>query len=416
MIIRSSCSATGDCSAQMQAALTACHAVHACAIQFAPPRATFHLEQTVAVTASRVDGLTLNGNGATFVLDGHAPFIYAANCTNVTLANFTLTAARPSFTYGVVRSSTERQRVNLSVDMNVFGFGPSAGGASDWRRSVDCLHQVDPHPPFAPTVNGIDWIYRATSTAGPALAVDVDRGTSTVAFADRSFELRVGDGVVLRHSLEFSHPHFDAIVVDRCAGVAVRNVEIQSSVGMALLAHDCTDVDLVGVVTRPSKAAPQLAANADFIHIASCRGTVRIRGCRGIQQGDDGVNVHSQYALIQSLSPGAVAGSTSTDVIVAPHANADNSSWGTLFSSPVFRVGASKKPRRARSFCSFSSSDALSSFRSRLLPPRGPRPAASQPAGVHHRARDANTRRAAGPAADADARRRRESARAGGRR
>ena len=132
---------------------------------------------------------------------------------------------------------------------------------------------------------------------------------------------------------------------------------------MGVLAHDCTDVRLQRVRNQPPDADKELASrkdnssrallqhrrlhtpgwplagNADAIHLASCRGTVVVQDCVAERQGDDGLNIHSQYAVVQAVlsSTQDVHGSGSYEVSVGQHANADNTSWGCLFARPVFR-------------------------------------------------------------------------------
>ena len=93
-----------------------------------------------------------------------------------------------------------------------------------------------------------------------------------------------------------------------------------------------------------------------------------MRDCVCNRQGDDGINVHSQYAVatepserLSSATPhpagftggftaGGSGGSDALDgllrVAVGPNANSDNTSWGCIFSRPVFRVGDTVAVRR----------------------------------------------------------------------
>lgn len=154
-VVDANCSATNDCSARLEAALAVCRrsghqltSHHAgptlnrrgsfqreltrCDISLVPPGAEFHLEQHSALNATGLGGgLALDGNGAQLVLHGDAAFI-AVDCSiagavrprsavgGVTLSNFTLTATRPAFTYGVVVASEPGKQVTLSVDMSLY--------------------------------------------------------------------------------------------------------------------------------------------------------------------------------------------------------------------------------------------------------------------------------------------------------
>jgi hypothetical protein len=85
--------------------------------------------------------------------------------------------------------------------------------------------------------------------------------------------------------------------------------------------------------------------NADALHLASCAVAPSLSrpGCRCDRQGDDGLNVHGQYALAQACS-----GCGASEIqLVGPHQNGDKTTWGSLFSRPVFRVGDRVAVRRA---------------------------------------------------------------------
>eukprot|EP01050_Picozoa_sp_SAG11_P017905 SAG11_NODE_2634_length_3150_cov_44.903966_4_plen_484_part_00 len=345
-----SCSAAGDCSARLQSMLDACAAAPPgllpCTISFVPPNSNFRMEQPAAVRAAGVRQLALAGNGANLQLPGDAPFLDARYCTGITVANLTLAATRPAFTYGVVgsaRASGSDGRVVLHVDMARY---PMGAAAPAWTQRVDALHTVDPAT-FEPAPNGVDWIYNGATE----LQLRVDTAASTVSFLDRGFGLQPGDGVVLRHMLEFSRPRptagaprLDSLVFEHCTDVVVRDVTIHNSPGMGVLAWDSTGVRLEGVRNCPPSAALPLASNADAMHLASCRGEVAVRNCQADRQGDDGLNIHSQYAIVSSvLAPAA----DSVVVTASHHLNADKTSWGVTFASPVFRVNDTVMVRRS---------------------------------------------------------------------
>ena len=310
-IMNASCVVTQSCSAQLQLLITSCHVN--CTIDFAPHGAHFRLEQRAALLVTATDGLTIDAHGATLELDGDAPFLWVSSSVNFTLRNVTLVAARPCFSYGVVvapQSSNSQQVANgmvqLAVDTSLYAFPP--GPALSWTRSVAALHQVDPAT-HAPTDGGIDWLYN-NAKGQPPLSVTVSTAAGTtglssstngsariVSFADRGFGLSAGDGVVLRHLLEYSAPRLDAIVMTDSRDIVISDVNFRSAPGMAVLSHNCSDITLLRVHSAPvsvtrsiaslggGNAVLPLGVNADFIHLASCRGAVTIAECSAHNAG-----------------------------------------------------------------------------------------------------------------------------------
>ncbi len=112
---------------------------------------------------------------------------------------------------------------------------------------------------------------------------------------------------------------------------------------MAILAHDCTHVRILKVRIEP-KTGLAIAANADGIHIASCRGHIEVVDNVVVSNGDDCLNVHSQYALVASVD---VIKKDIVRVLVGPHQNTDKTLWASLFAKPVFRVGDIVNVRKA---------------------------------------------------------------------
>ena len=179
----------------------------------------------------------------------------------------------------------------LKVDFGKFPFNHEN---FFWTSKVDALHEVDDRS-LQPLANGMDWIYQGHPDQQINLTANAAEGT--VSFRDQGFGFATGTGVLLRHVLEFSRPELDSIVVAGCAEVLVHAVTVHTSPGMAVLIFNSTNVLLEEVVNIPAGGMP-LAGNADAMHVASCRGTVAVKNCVANGQGDDGLNIHSQYAEV----------------------------------------------------------------------------------------------------------------------
>ena len=350
-VLHSSCSDAGDCSARLQALLSACSASDrggggpGCTISFSPSGAQFAMEQTAALNATRINGLAMYGGGAKLLLRGDAPFLNARECADLSLSNLTLATTRPAFTFGVVVPAVGPGLVTLSVDTGRYPMKPDQQA---WTRQVDALHEVDPAT-FEPLPGGLDWLFDL-GRPETQLQLKANLATSTVSFLDAGFRFKQGTGVVLRHMLEFTHRQLDSIVLHGCTQAVLSDITIHSSPGIGVLAFDCTGVLLERVRNIPESAALPLAGNADAMHFASCRGEVVVRDCIADRQGDDGLNVHSQYGIVQRVIGQPVRqGNYVYKVQVGSHVNADNTSWADVFARAVFRVNDTVVVQRASS-------------------------------------------------------------------
>ena len=248
--------------------------------------------------------------------------------------NLTLVADRSPFTLGTVVESVNGN-VTLEVDTARYPL------QEEWTHEVVAMHEIDAIH-LTPKIDGLDWIYkRGGGVPWERISLQVlsesnkyTRSTTMtmVSFADQGFRLVPGTKLVLRHTIEFSRTGLDSIVLQSCHNVSLTNITIHHSPGMAVLAYDCTNVQLDRVLNKPQFDWMPLAGNADAIHIASCRGRVVVRDCVADRQGDDGINIHSQYGLVTSVStPHECSGPDSVQLKVGPHTNADDTSWGDIF-------------------------------------------------------------------------------------
>lgn len=336
--LNAACSKSGNCSRSLQLLLNACTNTSNSTIKLTPPGAMFKLEQSSALNLTKAHLWTFDGQGAELVLkDGSSRFLYIDNCSSISISNFTLRALRPTFTLGTVMQSDSQPDpiVYMSVNTSTYPF------TNGWTTLVAALHEVTQtdQGTFLPKIDGLDWISlqgRLPLTVHTDIMQDSD-SLQKVSMTDLGFNLSRGTQVILRHMLEFTQKELDAIVVRGSSGLMLSNFTIFSSPGMSVLIFDSTDIALDGVATRPYKNLP-LAANADAFHLSSCRGKVSVRRCVANQQGDDGLNIHSQQAIISHVNDDHESDDSMINVTIVPNLNADGTDWGCLFASPVFRV------------------------------------------------------------------------------
>jgi hypothetical protein len=96
-----------------------------------------------------------------------------------------------------------------------------------------------------------------------------------------------GDWVLLRHQVYA----YNAVNLDGCSDVVIRDVTVHFTPGMGLYASACTNLLLDGFDVRlgPGTDRP-MSATADGAHISGCHGKLEIRNCTFEAQGDDAVN------------------------------------------------------------------------------------------------------------------------------
>eukprot|EP00756_Hemistasia_phaeocysticola_P067165 Hpha_TRINITY_DN9768_c0_g1::TRINITY_DN9768_c0_g1_i1::g.10103::m.10103 len=120
----------------------------------------------------------------------------------------------------------------------------------------------------------------------------------------------VGAWLVVRHHVY----GLNAISLQKAAGVEVVDVVLFSCPGMGLVADQTTGITLTRFQTRrlrrsmteaPSGgfAARAMSITADGVHISNSRGgAVRVQNCFFEGQGDDGMNINTEFARVNTIS------------------------------------------------------------------------------------------------------------------
>lgn len=87
--------------------------------------------------------------------------------------------------------------------------------------------------------------------------------------------------------------------------VALEDVSVYSSAGMAIIGEKCTDVTLRRVRVEPTPGSDRIiSSTADATHFVNCRGLVRIEDCHFEACLDDGLNIHGNYLTLRdTLGP-----------------------------------------------------------------------------------------------------------------
>lgn len=92
------------------------------------------------------------------------------------------------------------------------------------------------------------------------------------------------------------------MVFDGCENVVIRRVTLHHAAGMGFLIQNCENclVDGAKVVPRGRRAS----VSDDALHIADCRGKIRIENCILSGTLDDSINVHGVFRKLKSRVPG----------------------------------------------------------------------------------------------------------------
>lgn len=217
---------------------------------------------------------TVEGYGATLMIDGFMENISIRNCSGVTVRGFTMDHKRKPYSKGIIRAlRKEGDEMIASVD-----FADEITPKMPSTRSVVYSRSRER---FIPDIAGV----------GGYRYVDEHHCEFPVHGMDES---NIGDEVYIWHTFH-SRP---AIMVLDAVNTLIEDVTIHSHPGMGITAQHGTNITVNRLRVIPS-VGEHLSTNTDATHFESCRGLLRLDGCYFDGQGDDSINVHTYYYTVE---------------------------------------------------------------------------------------------------------------------
>lgn len=218
---------------------------------------------------------TLEGYGATFLVDGFMETVSISECENVTVRGITVDHKRKPYSKGVVadiRRDGDVTRGTLVFDEPMGELAPRmrqsyysrrAGRFVNGQVRAKELRCIDPHR--------YECVFRGDG------------------------EPEEGDEAYFSHTFH-SRP---AIFIYKAVNTVLEDVTIHSHPGMGITGQESRDIVINRLRIVPSDG-DRVSTNTDATHFCACRGLLRFDGCRFEGQGDDATNVHTYYYVVKS--------------------------------------------------------------------------------------------------------------------
>lgn len=250
----------------------------------------------VALHLKNISDLTVDGQGAVFVLDGKMTNCVISACKNVTLCNLTINTIQPNVHKLTVQKVT-----------------PFAA----WFALDSASRYVQEGADYVFVGKGyrlglLENANKAFWTAGirPAQPNTVFRTAHPLCGARRVREVEP----YLFKASYFAHPPmqvgqtfhvFDAkrdevgIFIEKSENITLANIAQSFNYSLGVVAQDCVNLTLRELCMAPEKGdARQIASLADFLQICMCAGDVFITDCYFDGAADDALNVHGIHFKI----------------------------------------------------------------------------------------------------------------------
>lgn len=237
--------------------------------------------KTVAMLFDGLENVTIDGNGATFMMHGKITPIALDNCKNVTLTNFTLDFERPGgseLTYTEVSKGKVVMQVHKDTRYDIVNKRLQLIGEG-WRSNK--VHCIKYTPAVDRFTYSTDWSVLSKSDV-------TESGSGLLEFSTpEDFAPEVGSTLTLRDIIRDQVGMF----IYQSSDVTLNDVRVQYMHGLGMVSQYSHNITMHKVACKP-RDGRLLASSADFMHFSGCSGHLSIDSCTFIGAQDDGINVH----------------------------------------------------------------------------------------------------------------------------
>lgn len=249
----------------------------------------------VALNIDNIDDLTVEGNGAEFVIDGQVTNIVVTNSSRITLKNISVEVIRPDAHNFVVKKSKHFYTEFLLTDdsqYRVKGRGYEFFGrdyVSNFVKNVSNAYWNAISYP-----NGEDSVKRVRHPFfGAVKIVEKSKNLFGVTY---SLLRKFKEGE--RYCIFDGRRRNVGIFIENSQNVNLIDIKQHFNYGLACVAQCSSDLELSKCDFSPKGEGRMLASIADFVQLCCCRGKVKISGNNFYGAGDDCLNVHGFNFII----------------------------------------------------------------------------------------------------------------------
>ena len=249
-----------------------------------------------AMILENLEDITLEGNGAAFVIHGDICALGILGCKNITLKNFTIKYFSPS----VVEMKVEKinkKTVLFSVPENTF-YNVNSKEVEFFEKSpfsdrVYWNYKNDENS-YNQVVHIGSNVFRVSNEKG------VFHGAKSIkALGNNQLEITYSskpkfiEGAVYAIT-QNKNRNTSGVFVNESENVKAKNLTVNYLQGFGWLSQMCGDISFEECKFVPD-SNHRVSSFADLIHISSCKGRVDIKNCLFEHPHDDAINIHGVF-------------------------------------------------------------------------------------------------------------------------
>ncbi|MBA6152807.1 right-handed parallel beta-helix repeat-containing protein [Gelidibacter maritimus] len=246
--------------------------------------------KTIALLLEGLENITIEGNGALFIMHGKMINFAFVNCKNIIMQNISFDYERATMSelkLEAVSTNSITASINPSSTFRIIEHQIEFYG-DNW--TLEKHHTIAVDPEMAA------WYY---SDFGPLLKSKAEKiAPYKVVFTGDFSKANYKEGQVLT----VRDPIRDQVggFIAYSKNVELKNVNMHYMHGMGIISQFSDNITFDAVNVQPRKETGRLiAAFADAFHFSGCKGQITIKNCTTNGAHDDAVNIHGTHLKIR---------------------------------------------------------------------------------------------------------------------
>ena len=249
-----------------------------------------------AMLIENLENITIDGNGAVFVIHGDICALGILNCKNITLKNFSIKYYSPSVIEMRVDRINKKSAV-FALPENTFfdadGKTVEFYEKSPFSERVYWRYKNDENS-YNQVVHIGSNVFRVPNDKGVFHNIKTARPlTHSEIEITYTSKPKLIEGAVYAIT-QNKNRNTSGVFVNESENVKAINLNINYLQGFGWLSQMCGDISFEECNFKPDKSHV-VSSFADLIHISSCKGKVNINKCNFEHPHDDAINIHGVF-------------------------------------------------------------------------------------------------------------------------
>ena len=249
-----------------------------------------------AMLLENLSDITVEGNGASFVIHGDICALGILGCKNITLKDLTIKYYQPSTIEMKVESINYKtvlfslpEHTQFYIDGKIIEFFEQ----SPFSDRIYWKYKNDENS-FNQVVHYNDNVFRISNEDGVFNKVkSINKISETEIEITYSSKPKFIEGAVYAIT-QNKNRNTSGVFVNESENISAQNICVNYLQGFGWLSQMCGNLSFENCSFVPAECR-SVSSFADLIHVSSCKGKIDIKNCRFSHSHDDAINIHGVF-------------------------------------------------------------------------------------------------------------------------